>query len=52
MTRSPGLQMVIMAHIMASVPPQVTTTSVSGSMGRPMAFPCLAASACRRFWAP
>lgn len=29
-TLSPGLQIVIIAHIMASVPPQVTTISVSG----------------------
>ena len=29
-TLSPGLQIVIIAHIIPSVPPQVTTTSVSG----------------------
>lgn len=36
MTLSPGFVTVIMAHIMASVEPQVATISRSGSMGRPM----------------
>ena len=49
---SPGLQMVIMAHIMASVPPQVTTISVSGSISRPMARLCFLARAWRKFSAP
>ena len=49
MTLSPGLQIVIMAHIMASVPPQVTTISVSGLMVLPMAFPCFLAGASREF---
>ena len=44
--------MVIMAHIMASVLPQVTTISLSGSMARPMAFPCFSATASRKFCAP
>ena len=52
MTLSPGLHTVIMADIMASVPPQVTSTSRLGSTFRPMAFPCLSARASRRFWAP
>ena len=36
MTLSPGLATVIMAAIMASVLPQVTTISPSGSMVQPM----------------
>ena len=40
------------AAIMASVLPQVTTISPSGSIGRPMKWLCLAASALRRFGAP
>ena len=52
MTLSPGLQIVIIAHIMASVPPQVTTISVSGLISLPMAFPCFLARASRKFSAP
>ena len=33
MTLSPGLQTVIIATIIASVPPQVTTRCSSGSIG-------------------
>ena len=43
MTLSPGSATVIMAHIMASVEPQVATISLSGSMVRPHAaglLPC------------
>ena len=47
MTLSPGLHTVIMAAIMASVEPQVTTTSVSGSMVRPKGLEYF-----RRSWAP
>ena len=36
MTLSPGLAAVIMAHIIASVEPQVATISLSGSMVRPI----------------
>ena len=35
MTLSPGLQTVIIALIIASVPPQVTRISVSGSIALP-----------------
>ena len=43
---------VIMALIIASVPPQVTRISVSGLISRPYARPCLRASASRKFSAP
>ena len=49
---SPGLVTVIMAHIMASVEPQVATISLSGSMVRPMKRDCFLARASRKFWAP
>ena len=52
MIRSPGLQTVMTAHIIASVPPQVTTISVSGSSVRPRLRPALRASASRKFSAP
>ena len=52
MTLSPGLATVIMAAIMASVLPQVTTISPLGSMVRPMSLDCLAARASRKFCAP
>ena len=42
----------IIALIIASVPPQVTTISVSGSISLPIAFPCFFASASRKFSAP
>ena len=51
-TLSPGLHTVIMADIMASVPPQVTSTWALGSTARPVARLCLSARASRRFWAP
>ena len=41
MTLSPGLATVIMAAIMASVLPQVTTISPLGSMVRPMSLDLL-----------
>jgi hypothetical protein len=43
MTLSPGLQTVIMADIMASVLPQVTTISLSGSIGMPINRDCFLA---------
>jgi hypothetical protein len=46
------LQAVIIAAIMASVLPQVTTMSSSGSMGMPMQRDCLRASAWRNPGAP
>ena len=52
MTLSPGSATVIMAHIMASVEPQVATISLSGSMVRPMQRDCFLARASRKFWAP
>ena len=52
MTLSAGLQTVIMALIMASVEPQVTTTSVSGSTVCPKAGLYFAATALRKFSAP
>ena len=52
MTLSPGLVTVSMAHIMASVEPQVATISVLESMGRPMKRLCLRARASRKLGAP
>lgn len=51
-TSSPGLVTVIMAVIMASVLPQVTTIFRSGSTGMPMNRLCLRARALRKFGAP
>ena len=44
--------MVIMAAIMASVLPQVTHSSVSGSTALPRVLDIFPASASLRFWAP
>ena len=49
---SPGLQMVIIAAIMASVPPQVTQISVLGSTSWWSAGLVFFASASRKFCAP
>ena len=51
-TLSPGLATVIIAAIMASVLPQVTTISPLGSMSRPMKWDCFFASASRKSCAP
>ena len=51
-TLSPGSTTVIIAAIMASVLPQTTTISPSGSMSMPMKRDCFAAIASRRFCAP
>ena len=51
-TLSPGLVTVIMAAIIASVLPQVTTISLLGSTGWPINRVCFAASASRKPWAP
>ena len=52
MTLSPGLHAVIIATIIASVLPHVTTMCSSGSSGNPMKRDCLRASAARNFGAP
>jgi len=52
MTASPGLHAVIMATIIASVLPHVTTRCLSGSSPSPMKRDCFAASASRKFGAP
>ena len=49
MTLSPGLQTVIIAAIMASVLPQVTTISLSGSIGIFINLDCFLARASRKF---
>ena len=51
-TLSPGFVTVIMAAIMASVEPQVTTIFWLGSTGMPIKCSCLAASASRMAWEP
>ena len=51
-TKAMCSQMVIMALIMASVPPQVTSTSSSGLTSCPRRGPAFAASASRKFSAP
>ena len=51
-TLSPGLVTVIIAAIMASVDPQVTTMFSSGLSGRPMRVDCFSASASRMAAAP
>jgi hypothetical protein len=52
MTLSPGLQAVIMATIIASVLPHVTTRCWSGSTSRPEKCWIFYASACRTRGAP
>ena len=49
---SPGSVTVIIAAIIASVLPQVTTISELGSMLLPMNFDCFSASASLKFCAP
>ena len=51
-TLSPGFVTVIMAAIMASVEPQVTTIFSLGFTGMPIMCSCLAASASRMAWEP
>ena len=51
-TLSPGFVTVIMAAIMASVEPQVTTMFWLGSTGMPIKCSCLTASASRMAWEP
>ena len=51
-TLSPGFVTVIMAAIMASVEPQVTTMFWLGLIGMPIKCSCLAASASRMAWEP
>ena len=51
-TKAMCSQMVIMALIIASVPPQVTSTSSSGLTSCPRRGPAFAASASRKFSAP
>ena len=52
MTLSPGLQAVIMATIIASVLPQVTTRFRSGSSAGPPKRAIFSTSACRKRGAP
>ena len=52
MTLSPGSATVIIAAIIASVLPQVTTISPLGSMVLPISFDCFLASASLKFCAP
>ncbi len=49
---SPGFATVIMAAIMASVEPHVTTIFSLGFTGMPIKCSCLAASASRMAWEP
>ena len=51
-TRSPGFATVIMAAIIASVPPQVMTTSSSGLIENPISKDCFFANASLVFFAP